>query len=84
MCTEEEFWICVGFIFKEMKKVIFKNIMIFFRHVIFFTCPTDNSRWDPTKDLIGCESFIYHRDERVIQVVRQTQCFIRLGIIAQI
>ena len=53
-----------------MKKMIFKNITIFFGDVIFFTCPTDDSRRDPTKDSIGCKSFIYHRDKRVIQVVR--------------
>ena len=70
MCTKEEFWICVGFIFEEMKKVIFMVIMIFFRHMIFFTYPTDNLRRDPTKDSIGCKFFIYRRDKRVIQVVR--------------
>ena len=69
--TKEEFQIAISFIFEEMKKKIFKNITMFFGHVIFFICPTDNSRWDPTEDLIGCESFVCHRDERVMQVVRQ-------------
>ena len=81
LCTKEEFWICVSFIFEEMKKMIFKNITMHFKHVIFFSCPTNNSRWDPTKDLIGCESFICCKDERVMQVVRRIQCFIRLGMI---
>ena len=67
-----------------MKKVIFKNITMFFRHMIFFTYLTDNLGWDPTKDLIGCESFVYCRDKRVIQAVRQIQCFVRLGMVAQI
>ena len=82
--TEEEFQITVGFIFEEMKKKIFKNITMFFGHMIFFTCPIDNSRWDPTEDSIGCKSFICLRDKRVIQVVRRIQCFVRLGIVAQI
>ena len=79
--TEEEFQITIGFIFEEMKKMIFKNITMHFKHVIFFSCLTNNSRWDPTKDLIGCESFICCKDERVMQVVRRIQCFIRLGMI---
>ena len=53
-----------------MKKMIFKNIMMFFGHMIFFTGPTDNLRQDPTEDLIGCKSFVCRRDKRVIQVVR--------------
>ena len=67
-----------------MKKMILKNIMMFFRHVIFFACPTDNSRWDLTEDLIGCESFVYRRDKRVIQAVRRIQCFVRLDMVTQI
>ena len=53
-----------------MKKMIFKNITIFFGDMVFFSSPTDNLRWNPTKDLIGYKSFVYHRDKRVIQAVR--------------
>ena len=49
-----------------MKKMIFKNIIIFFGDMIFFSSPTDYSRRDPTKDLIGSESFVCWRDKRMI------------------
>ena len=69
MGMEWEFQIAVGFIFEEMKK-IFKNITMFFGHMIFFTCPTDNLRQDPTENSIGYKSFICCRDVRVMQAVR--------------
>ena len=50
--------------------MIFKNIMMLFGDVIFFTCPTDNTRWAPTKDSICSKSFICLRDERMIEALR--------------
>ena len=50
--------------------MIFKNITMFFGHMIFFAGPTNDARRNPTEDLIGCKSFVCRRDERVIQVVR--------------
>ena len=64
-----------------MKKMIFKNIMIFFGDTIFFSSPTDDLRGNPTKDSICSESFICHRDKRTIDVMRQVQHFIRLSMI---
>ena len=60
--------------------MIFKNITIFFRNVVLFASPTDDFGKDPTEDSEGSKSFIYHRDERMIRVVRRFQCFVRLGM----
>ena len=46
----------------------------------FFASLTDDSGKYPTEDSEGCESFICHRDERVIRAMRQIQCFIKLGM----
>ena len=60
--------------------MIFENVTIFFRHMTFFASPIDGSGRYPTKDSEGSESFICCRDKRMIEVVRQVQCFIRLGM----
>ena len=49
-----------------MKKMIFKNITIFFRDTIFFSSPIDDLRRDPTKDSIGCKSFVYYGEKKII------------------
>ena len=78
--SQEEFQIAICLVFEEMQKMIFEDVLIFFWHMTFFTGPTDDSGRYPTKNSKGCESFVCHRDERVIRVMRQIQCFIRLGM----
>ena len=80
MGSQEEFQIAVCLVFEKMQKMIFKDVLIFFWHMTFFTGPTDDSGRYLTKNSKGCESFVCHRDERVIRVMRQIQCFIRLGM----
>ena len=69
--SQEEFWVAVGFIFKEMKQMVFKDISIVFRNVGLFSCPIDDLWRYPIKNLKGCESFICYRDKRMIREGRQ-------------
>ena len=50
--------------------MIFKNITIFFRNVILFSYPTDNSRRYPTEESKGSKPFICCRDKRMIRIMR--------------
>ena len=78
LSSQEELWVTICFIFEEVQKIIFENILIFFRDMAFLSCPTDNSGQYPTEDSKGSESFMCRRDQRMIKARRQVQCFIRL------
>ena len=78
LSLQEELGVAICFIFKEVKKVIFKNISIFFQNIAFFFYPTDNFWGYPAKNSNGSKSFVCYRDQRIMRARRQIQCFVRL------
>ena len=77
----QELQINVNSVFKETEKVPFKDRTMLVLYWIIFSCPTDNSGWNPRCNLIRGESLIRDGEGRMSRALRQLQGFVRLGMI---
>ena len=65
MSSSEKLGVTVCFILKESEEIILKFILVMRRNWVVFSCPTNDTRGYPAKNLKGSKSGIYKSEQRV-------------------